>query len=87
MICQECKAAGQKSTVTPLGGSTTAMYCAPYYDEDGKYHHHDANVVTESFSCSNGHKWVSQKYNKCPGCDWPNDVIGSEKKEEEIKSA
>jgi len=90
MICQECKNAGQKSIITALGGFTTSMYCAPYYDEEGKYHCHDMNVVGENFACSNGHRWTTQGHHKCPGCDWPNDVLGSEKKEaskEEIKGA
>ncbi len=38
MICEECKKQGLKSRVTPGHGSSTAMYCAPFYDEDGKYH-------------------------------------------------
>ncbi len=82
MICQECKAAGLKSRVTPHGGASTLMYCEPFYDEEGKYHHHDLNVLTSSFSCSNGHQWVTKSHPKCPGCDWPNDEPGSGKVEE-----
>jgi hypothetical protein len=74
MICEECKTAGQKSIVTPRGGVTTAMWCPPYYDEAGKYHHHDLNIVKESFSCSNGHQWTIDGHKKCPGCDWPNET-------------
>ncbi len=73
MICEECKKAGQKSRVTCHGGSTTAVYCAPYYDEDGTYHHHDMNIVTSSYECSNGHRWTTQRHPKCPSCNWPDE--------------
>jgi hypothetical protein len=35
MICEQCKAEGQTSTITVGGGCTTAMYHPPYYDEAG----------------------------------------------------
>jgi hypothetical protein len=71
VFCAECQKAGLKSRVTPDGGSMTAMYCAPYYAEDGVYHHHDMNVVTLAFACSNGHHWTTTSHPKCPSCDWP----------------
>lgn len=73
MICQTCKAEGQKSIVTPSHGGTTAMYCQPFYDENGVYHHHDSNTTTTGYTCSRGHRWseVAPKP-KCPGCSWPD---------------
>ena len=53
MICPECKKEGKKSIVYPGYGSTTLMYCQPFYDENGKYHHHDMNTTTTPYSCSN----------------------------------
>lgn len=73
MKCPECVKEGKKSRVTPSGGPVTAMYCAPYYDEDGAYHHHDRNLSTTNYSCSNGHQWQeTNPFPKCVSCDWPN---------------
>ncbi len=55
MICEECKALGIKSNVYEGYSTCTAMYCQPYYDGDGKYHHHDMNTTNTNYSCSNGH--------------------------------
>ena len=73
MICQECKAAGQTSRVSVGGGCTTAMYCPPFYDEEGKYHSHDLNTVTTSYSCSNGHRWSESGLTPC-WCGWPKET-------------
>ena len=45
MICPICKFKKIKSIVKPHGGSSTAMYCSPYYDENGNYHNHDLNII------------------------------------------
>lgn len=71
VICAACKAAGKTSRVEEHGGTTTDMYCPPFYDEKGVRHHHDYNAITTSFSCSNGHSWVEQRNATCPACDWP----------------
>ena len=70
MKCPVCIEKGLKSSVYPGFGSCTAMYCAPYYDEDGKYHNHDMNTSTYSYSCSQGHKWTVSSNEKCPSCDF-----------------
>jgi len=73
MKCPECVATDQKSRITPGMASVTAMYCAPYYDEEGVYHHHDLNTTTTRYGCTNGHEWRGTSPPlKCPGCDWPN---------------
>ena len=75
MICPECKAAGQKSRITPRGGGSTAMHFAPYWDEEGTYHCHDGNIRTASYSCSKGHHWTKRLARRpCPGCPWPKKV-------------
>lgn len=71
MICEMCKEAGDKSTVTPGGSSTTLMYCSPYYDEDGNYHHHDSNKTKTFYKCSKGHSWSETRGNSC-WCGWKN---------------
>ena len=71
MKCEECVEAGLKSRVTGGGGSRTLLGHSPYYDEDGIYHNHDPNTITRSYSCSNGHRWVTKGKGECPadGCD------------------
>lgn len=69
MICPSCLSEGKKSLVYPGMASTTLMYCAPFYDEDGKYHHHDANTTTSSYRCSNGHEWAESSGGSC-WCGW-----------------
>ena len=70
MICEKCKASGQRSTVTGGMSSSTLMYCSPWYDEDGKYHSHDMNWRTTSYQCSNGHRWSVHEQGSCPAGDW-----------------
>ncbi len=70
MICPKCKDNGQKSRISGGSGSSTLMYCPPYYDEEGKYHSHDMNRHSRGYSCSNGHNILVISGNKCPSCDF-----------------
>lgn len=72
VICQQCAAEGEKSTVTGGGsGMRTLMYCAPFYDEKGRYHSHDSNTTTYHLRCSRGHSWTEKTTGSC-WCGWPN---------------
>jgi hypothetical protein len=44
---------------------TTLMYCAPFYDEAGRFHSHNPNTTTTQYSCSNGHRWSESVKPKC----------------------
>ena len=70
MICSKCKEMGQKSTISGGSGYRTAMYFAPYYDEDGKYHYHNGNICTSHYTCSKGHSIKIIDSSKCPSCDF-----------------
>lgn len=72
MICKECVAAGTKSRVQVGPCAVTCMGWTPY-DEEGKYHSHDPNWRTASYSCSNGHSWKESTRSPCPaeGCPYP----------------
>lgn len=73
MKCEKCVAAGLKSTVyAPRGGFTTCMGWSAFYDEDGVYHRHDPNAHSETWQCSNGHRWNRTYYDLCsaPQCGW-----------------
>jgi len=69
VICPTCREEGKKSYVYSVGATTTLMYCQPYYDEDGQYHHHDSNTTTYSYRCSNGHEWREKTSGSC-WCGW-----------------
>ena len=72
MICPECKEQGLKSKIYQHGmGSTTLMWCPPFYDEDGQHHNHDSNTTTQGYRCSNGHEWVKKSSGSC-WCGWPD---------------
>jgi hypothetical protein len=72
MICEQCKTECKTSKVCPGVGATTLVYNPPFYDEHGKYHHHDSNVTTSTYTCSNGHEWSARSTGSC-WCGWPND--------------
>lgn len=69
MKCPVCIEEGEKSTLRDLGGSSTLMYYAPYYDEDGVYHHHDGNMTSSMFACSRGHTVTIARSGSCH-CGW-----------------
>lgn len=75
MKCSTCAKQGLRSRVTPGVGSMTLMYFAPFYNEDGAYHHHDGNTMTTPYSCSHGHEWMETSNPSCPNisCDWPKE--------------
>lgn len=75
MICEKCKQENKTSTVTQQGGQTTLCGYFSFYDEDGKYHLHDENIASNSYSCSNGHKWFIGTNPPCQTCnfDWLSD--------------
>jgi len=70
MICEKCKEQGLKSTVRILPGTSTLMYSAPFYDENGVYHDHDPNHHSGGYRCSNGHQWRVSYQASCPNCDY-----------------
>jgi len=72
--CPVCIEQGLKSLVNVGHGTTTLMHCQPYYDENGKHHHHDRNTSTSNFSCSNGHSFTVSRQGSC-WCGWNKDQV------------
>lgn len=73
MLCPECRKQGLRSEVYPSGpGTTTLMWCSPFYDEEGRMHDHDLNTTYQGFTCSNAHSWDEAIGHKC-WCGWPDD--------------
>ena len=56
------------------------MYCQPFYDEEGTYHHHDGNIVTSEYDCSRGNHWIEKFHPKCPAGDYPEPTAVEEEK-------
>jgi len=75
MKCEKCVSEGEQSSIqAPAGGVSTAIASAPYYDNEGIYHHHDPNSFTSAYSCSRGHRWVRSTRSGCPAGDYEGTV-------------
>ena len=74
MFCKHCVEEGKTSTLRSEGGSSTLMSPNTYYDEQGVYHCHDSNYMTEGWRCSNGHRWSKRIYRKCE-CGWTAEPV------------
>lgn len=70
VICLKCADDGETSIVEELGSMRTLMYSAPFYDQEGRRHHHDSNISTTGFRCSRGHSWETKSKGSC-WCGWP----------------
>lgn len=71
MKCPYCEKEGKKSISYCGEKIGTYMGCDSFYDEDGKLHNHDLSIYTNSYCCSNGHKWSETESNEC-WCGWKN---------------
>ena len=74
VICPKCKEDGLKSKSYDRGQFKTLMGVTPFYDEEGIFHLHDDNEITQGFKCSNGHSW-SETYKANCWCGWPNEDV------------
>lgn len=70
MICKECKEQGLKSTVTSMGSGSTLLGWNPFYDEEGVFHSHNPNRITDYYKCSNRHHFSVVGKAPCPNCDY-----------------
>lgn len=71
MICEQCEKENKKSKIYENGIISTCLYCLTFYDEDGKLHHHDSNIITMGYRCSNNHEWQVKNSGSC-WCGWGN---------------
>lgn len=69
MKCRKCVNEGLKSILHSGECTTTLMGFSPYWDEDGNEHVHNPNRTTQSYSCSNGHRYIELSNRPCPTCD------------------
>lgn len=72
-LCPECVKADLKSKLFDRGSGSTLLGNAgqSFYDEEGVWHRHDPNIITQVWECSNGHKWTERLPHPCPSCSWP----------------
>lgn len=80
MKCPTCIEDGQKSKVFDRGSRRTMLNNSTWYDEEGNVHHHDTNITTTGYECSNGHKFeISKRGIPCPSfpddCDYGGEVM------------
>ena len=72
-LCPTCVEEGRKSQINIGQSSTTLMYAAPFYDEEGRYHLHDPNSTRTDYSCSNFHQWTETVPASRCACGWPDE--------------
>ena len=66
MICPKCeKEYFLSKVIVPSSGLTTAMCDHDFYDENGKFHHHDMNGMSRTFHCTEGHTGTIVTYQEC----------------------
>lgn len=53
ILCPECEAPAVDEQAVPV----TAMYFAPFFDEQGRRHVHGSNGSGVLWTCKNGHSW------------------------------
>ena len=77
MICPTCAAAGEMSRIEIGPSSRTCMHCAPFYDEQGRLHDHDANTTRTVLRCSRGHEWHETSAGRPCWCGWAPSPMGT----------
>jgi len=71
-LCYQCYEEGFENELEFQKMSQTVMAVNEFYDDDG-LHHHDPNVISTYYKCSEGHELVLMERSLCPICNWPND--------------
>lgn len=64
--CRECKLS--KSEIYFLYSEKVEGVVLCFYDFDGNLHTHDKSKVKYFYTCSNGHTFNTETYNKCKSC-------------------
>lgn len=57
MKCPECKKKNLKSKVYVGTCTVSCVHSPDYYDEEGVFHRQSPIILSQSYSCSNGHIW------------------------------
>lgn len=60
MKCPVCEKEDKKSKVFIGHSTSTLLAWTPYYDEDGKFVNENPNTRTTTYSCSNGHTFITK---------------------------
>ena len=66
MKCDKCVESGLKSTIDVNDNYNDCIGARTFYDEEGRFHHHD--YPTTTYRCSNGHTWKKTARAKCNAC-------------------
>jgi hypothetical protein len=45
------------------------MHSRPFYDEEGRHHHHDSYGTYTTYTCSKGHQFAIREQRGCPSKD------------------
>jgi len=69
VMCPHCRKLHTTSASYRISSTVTLFDCPSFYDENGKYHHHDLNKETVTYQCSNNHTWTVDYMGSC-WCGW-----------------
>ena len=74
VVCPECRDQGARSRVYWNGGENqgTAVAVDRFWDEQGRFHHHDPRISHDRYRCTEGHEFQISSRNKC-WCGWLHD--------------
>lgn len=79
MMCPTCQRTNQRSIVRVALVNGVAPGVATlkkpalsdhFYDEEGREHSHNPNIVTTVYTCSHGHRFQEKSSWGCPSCDY-----------------
>lgn len=70
MKCPECETRNKNSIVYSRSSARTELPFIASPPGPGGPHLHDPNKLTESFECSNGHRFKRESTTACSRCDY-----------------
>lgn len=74
MKCPECLARNKTSIVYTRSSIRTDVGFTASAPGPGGPHLHDPNKLTESFECSNGHRFKRESRIACPKCNYGHEA-------------
>ena len=70
VLCRMCQREGIDNEVRVMFETVTLVGYPTFRDEQGREHHHDANIKRQMLVCSRGHSWSEESTGSC-WCGWP----------------
>jgi len=69
-LCPFCALEGPQVAVRPGAIAYSELKPCLFRDDQGRYHDHDANNRSQTFTCTNGHNFEYRSFWRCHACQW-----------------